>query len=296
MCSPLSSPCKQSKQPLQPEQGGRTPGDKAALVVIEDSTNERDTPSLQNAFLLFKERRKAQLKEAGKLKRQAEKKRNNPRFKTELRRLFLEAARGYLGVPYARRFHDPEWCTCEGCEEKGEQLYHEPLFLDCCALVRRCVADLKEQFGFKLGGGNQSYQFDTLPVRVDSINKLKPGDLIFYEGKYYNPAAKRPKHDMVHVEIFTGSGEKGEGTIGSREQKKWVKEYDDYRIEKSPRWKLVSYHFVKIDTWLEGTCKSFCPVHLWPVTTARRKTATKSVFALSSSEDEAADGDDCCAP
>eukprot|EP00959_Pyramimonas_sp_CCMP1952_P198040 4142405-Pyramimonas_sp.AAC.1 len=91
-----------------------------------------------------------------------------------------------------------------------EQQYSEPLFLDCCALVRRyclstypptpcsyaqstyylfshvlglivrqrrhshfrddgperaeqvgsrrCVADLKDQFGFKLGGGNQCYQ------------------------------------------------------------------------------------------------------------------------------------------
>ena len=36
------------------------------------------------------------------------------------------------------------------------------------------------------------------------------------------------------------------GYAGSREQKKWVKEYDDYRIEKSPRWKLLGYHFVKV--------------------------------------------------
>jgi hypothetical protein len=48
------------------------------------------------------------------------------------------------------------------------------------------------------------------------------------------------------VEIFTRSGEKGEGTIGSREQKKWVKVYDDYRIEESKRWKLIRYHFVKV--------------------------------------------------
>jgi hypothetical protein len=41
--------------------------------------------------------------------------------------------------------------------------------------------------------------------------------------------------DGISVEIFTGRGPKGEGVIGSREQKKWVKEYDDYRIEESKR-------------------------------------------------------------
>eukprot|EP00976_Prorocentrum_cordatum_P093087 1189229-Prorocentrum_minimum.AAC.2 len=55
-----------------------------------------------------------------------------------------------------------------------------------------------------------------------------------------------------------------------------------------------------IDTWLEGTCKSFCPLHLWPAKTVRHTSAAKSVFALSSgSEDEAADAQDedggCCA-
>lgn len=30
----------------------------------------------------------------------------------------------------------------------------------------------------------QAYQFDTLPIRVESINSLVPGDLIFYSGEY----------------------------------------------------------------------------------------------------------------
>jgi len=37
--------------------------------------------------------------------------------------------------------------------------YHNaPLFLDCCGLVRRVLLDLKDDFGFKVGGGNQAYQ------------------------------------------------------------------------------------------------------------------------------------------
>ena len=28
--------------------------------------------------------------------------------------------------------------------------------------------------------------------------QLEPGDLVFYEGEYYSPTAKRQLHDMVH--------------------------------------------------------------------------------------------------
>jgi hypothetical protein len=47
------------------------------------------------------------------------------------------------------------------------------------------------------------------------FEELKPGDLIFYSGIYYNPKMRKQKHDMVHVEIFTG-GETGEQSIGAR--------------------------------------------------------------------------------
>lgn len=43
----------------------------------------------------------------------------------------------------------------------------------------------------------------------------KPGDLIFYTGVYYNTKLKAQKHDMVHVEVYTG-GETGEQSIGAR--------------------------------------------------------------------------------
>mmetsp|Transcript_4704 Transcript_4704/g.6338 ORF Transcript_4704/g.6338 Transcript_4704/m.6338 type:complete len:142 (-) Transcript_4704:20-445(-) len=116
-------------------------------------------------------------------------------------------------------------------------------------------------------------------MRVGSLLELEPGDLIFYEGVYYNEATKKPKHDIVHVEIFTGSGINGEGVIGSREQKKWVKEYEDYRIENSKRWKLIRYHFCKIDTWLDGICQSFCEEHNRPTKKGSRRVSPKSVFA-----------------
>lgn len=44
------------------------------------------------------------------------------------------------GVPYARRHHQTEECTCEGCAEAGRQLALDPLFLDCCGLVRKVRA------------------------------------------------------------------------------------------------------------------------------------------------------------
>ena len=37
--------------------------------------------------------------------------------------------------------------------------YNSPLFLDCCALVRQVVHDLREDFGFTLGRWNQVHFF-----------------------------------------------------------------------------------------------------------------------------------------
>jgi len=35
--------------------------------------------------------------------------------------------------------------------------YNAPLFLDCCGLVRKVMTDLKEDFGFQIGGWNQVF-------------------------------------------------------------------------------------------------------------------------------------------
>ena len=120
-----------------------------------------------------------------------------------------------------------------------------------------------------------------------SLSELEPGDLIFYTGTYYKEGAKPQIHDVVHVEIFAG----GEGTVGSRERYKWVKEYDDYRIETSKYWKLGEYHFCKIDAWLEGKLASCCPEHPWPRSAAQAALdgGNRSVFAAGEEGDR---GDD----
>ena len=106
-------------------------------------------------------------------------------------------------MPYARRYH-----------KEGEPLYDAPLFLDCCALVRQVIYDLREDFGFKLDRWNQAYQFDTLPVDIP-FEEMKPGDLVFYSAIYFNKKSRAQKHNMVHVEVFTG-GETGTQSIGAR--------------------------------------------------------------------------------
>ena len=70
----------------------------------------------------------------------------SPEFKDWLRQRFIEQCEKYLGVPYAKRYRKPD-----------DPLYNAPLFLDCCALVRRAIYDLRNEFGFKLGPGNQAY-------------------------------------------------------------------------------------------------------------------------------------------
>ena len=52
--------------------------------------------------------------------------RKDPALKKRLREKFIQTARKYLGVPYAKRYHKP-----------GDPLYDAPLFLDCCALTRQ---------------------------------------------------------------------------------------------------------------------------------------------------------------
>ena len=63
------------------------------------------------------------------------------------------------GVPYGKKHHEPHGvCVCEGCSQSGRQLSSEPLFLDCCGLVRRAMRRMRRQLGFRLGPGNQAYQ------------------------------------------------------------------------------------------------------------------------------------------
>eukprot|EP01028_Stygiella_incarcerata_P000601 TRINITY_DN1089_c0_g1_i1.p2 TRINITY_DN1089_c0_g1~~TRINITY_DN1089_c0_g1_i1.p2 ORF type:complete len:718 (+),score=207.29 TRINITY_DN1089_c0_g1_i1:3793-5946(+) len=178
-----------------------------------------------------------------------------------LREKFVQQALSYVGIPYAQRYHQP-----------GSPTHDAPLFLDCCALVRRSVNDLEDEFGFRLGRWNQAYQFDTLPTVIEDPKDMKRGDLIFYEATYYNEKLKPQIHDIVHVEIFL----EGEKTVGARYQKGFVQIHDSYQFQ-SKNYYNIKYHFRSIDTWLEGICRSHCADHPWqlPVITP----GSKSIFS-----------------
>jgi Tubulin-tyrosine ligase family len=233
--------------------------------------------SLQESFRKFRDM-KIRAKSLLKLSKNGEFNGNNERsasFKYTLREKFISAAKSYIGVPYAERYKEDD----------------EPvafLYLDCCALVRRAVTDLQDDFGIVLGRWNQAYQMDTLPI-VLSQSDLKPGDLIFYEGLYVSKRSKIQKHNTVHVEIFLG-GETGEATIGARFQKGKVSIFPSYKFT-SKTWTLVQYHFRSLDTWLNGECRSHCAEHPWHSDALDIKSISKNSIFNCESDDESAGGD-----
>eukprot|EP00741_Cyanophora_paradoxa_P010039 tig00000157_g9725.t1 len=211
-------------------------GDGAVCLV--SSCKSSNGPSLQESFMRFKKDREKFLSDE---RFHADVPRT-PEQKERIRQKFLERAMSYQGVPYAKRYHEP-----------GTQHYDAPLFLDCCALVRKAVNDLKHDFGFTLGRWNQAYQADTLPdTGMKSHEELRPGDLIFYSGTYFNEKSRRQKHDMVHVEIYVGPGER---SLGARWQKGVVTVFDSFKFE-SKAYHSVQHHFRSIDRWLSGECSS----------------------------------------
>ena len=83
--------------------------------------------SLQDAFKRFrKERRrtKQRVPAAVLARRAAARRAKDPTADNErLRRKFIERAKHYIGTPYAERYH-----------KEGDELYGQPLYLDCCRL------------------------------------------------------------------------------------------------------------------------------------------------------------------
>lgn len=62
--------------------------------------------------------------------------------------------------------------------------------------------------------------------------------------------AKKQRHNMTHVEIWAGEGNK---TIGARWNNGKVQLFDHYKfVAKS--YHSETYHFRSIDTWLKGIC------------------------------------------
>uniref|UniRef100_H3BGW2 NlpC/P60 domain-containing protein n=1 Tax=Latimeria chalumnae TaxID=7897 RepID=H3BGW2_LATCH len=163
-----------------------------------------------------------------------------------LRMKFLEQAKSYIGVPYAKKYHEPGNITCT----TGTPEYESPLFLDCCGLIRKVMRDLKDDFGFVIGPGNQAYQYDMLPLVLTSEEEMKPGDLVFISGTYFSPKRKRQIHDMVHVEIWLGDGER---SLGARWQQGKVQAFQSYKFV-STSYGEMKYHFKSIETWLQGIC------------------------------------------
>jgi hypothetical protein len=168
----------------------------------------------------------------------------DPQSQEQLRGKFLETAGRYKGVPYCRAHCPPE--------KRGSIL-----FLDCCALIRQAVFDLRKEFGFVLGKGNQAYQFDMLGPPIPEAEAL-PGDLIFYSGDYLNPRLRPFPHNMVHVEIYLGGGR----SLGARWRDGLVSEFDSYRFE-SKLYKNIQVYFKSIRPWLEGRLINSCPLHKW---------------------------------
>ena len=118
---------------------------KGELLLHEDNRAKGDG-SLQERFNKFRlERLKAVQTHLNQVKTEAVLRQQPERMK-ELRSRFLERCKSYYGVPYAKRYHEPD-----------SPHYHSPLFLDCCGLVRRVLRDLKEDFGFTIGPWNQAY-------------------------------------------------------------------------------------------------------------------------------------------
>lgn len=248
--------------------------DSSDEIIIGSSS--KNTESLQDSFLKFRDMKKKE-RHILKLSRQGVSNVNGERsesFKSCLREKFIDAAKRYIGVPYAKRF-------------KAEDEPEAPLYLDCCALVRRAVMDLQDDFGIILGKWNQAYQMDTLPLKLLE-SELRPGDLIFYEGLYLSKRSKVQKHNNVHVEIFLG-GETGEATIGSRFHNGKVSIFPSYKFT-STKWSLVQYHFRSLDTWLEGECRSYCPEHPWhsDILSIEAAAGRKSIFN-DGSDDELAE-------
>ena len=238
------------KENEQNNEDNKEENKKSELIIIENKNCHFKSKenSLQDNFKNFRSyvnKIRKEKKNTKKLKPVSFK--DNPERIKELRDKFVETARSLIGIPYGKKYLQlhPE--------------YTDNLFLDCCGLIRHVVYLMNEDFGFTLGHWNQCYQYDMLPEEIP-FEKTQKGDLVFYSADYF-PGKKRKRfiHDMVHVEILTGDGEK---TIGSRKKDSTVQEFNCYKLKENKRYRYV-YHFKSIDTWLRGILKSHCKEHKW---------------------------------
>lgn len=245
------------------------------LLIFDNWDGSYDNKStLQNNFQKFLNKRKELRKSSSISKNKIKSYRDCPERINLLRKKFIDRAISYLGIPYSKKYLS-----------EGNPLFSSSIFLDCCGLVRQCVNDLSEDLGFMLGGGNQAYQFDTLPDIV-SFNDIREGDLIFYEAIYYpEKRLKEQPHNIVHVEIFLGNKFYPERTIASRD-KFGVVEYNDTYKFTSENYYDIKYHFRSIDPWLKGIHKSYCQDHKWDSNIFENDSNRYSVFRNIQSAEE----------
>ncbi|XP_055863452.1 uncharacterized protein LOC106062948 isoform X2 [Biomphalaria glabrata] len=244
-------------------------------VQAEKQLKPKQKRNLQESFLHFMKKKKNLLKQERRHTATSQGRNVNQERLDELRAQVIERAKSYIGVPYGRKYWSPD-----------SPEYKSPFFLDCCGLVRRVIRDLQNELGFRLGPGNQAYMYDTLPNTL-CADQMKPGDLVFMTGIYINPKSKKQYHNMVHVEIWLGDGQK---TIGSRWNSGKVDIFDSYKFQPKS-FHSEEYIFKSVDTWLMGECHSFCPEHSWqrPV----YNPSARSIFNIDDSTiDEKANDDD----
>ena len=108
---------------------------KGELLTFGDVA--KPATNLQGNFARFRKAKAEEIKYRNYVAKQTKPNERNQEFKDRLRAKFLETVKKYFGVPYAKRYWKP-----------GEEHYDAPLFLDCCALVRQAVYDLRDEFGF----------------------------------------------------------------------------------------------------------------------------------------------------
>lgn len=233
--------------------------------------NSESNVSLQENFLKFLAERKKQIKNKNFKANKQIKNRDSTEYREELRQKFIDRVKHYIGIPYAKRYHDP-----------GTEAYNSPIFLDCCGLVRQVMDDLKEDFGFRIGRWNQAYQYDVLGDEIP-FEEMRPGDLIFYSATYYDTKKRKQLHDMVHVEVFMG-GETGESTIGARWFKGAVRVFDSYKFV-STNYYDIKFHYKSLDLWLRGICESQCSLHCWREDRKYQWLTHNSIFAQEDDND-----------
>ena len=148
-------------------------------------------PSLQDAFKAFRNRKRQQQRQVPtkelRAKAAARRAADPTGDKERLRSKFIAKCMENIGIPYAERYHKP-----------GDELYGRKEYLDCCALFRKALRQLRPDFGFDVGPWNQAYLFATLPRKLDFAD-VKPGDLLFVEGTYFKGRKKQQKGNIVYA-------------------------------------------------------------------------------------------------